>query len=369
MKILLFFDYSGNLGDGIRISKIYEFLKREHDVLPLNLSSYHTPRYKLLFHPDVFVDSFKERVTEKHLFKIKAHIALGRKVLKKEIEAYRPDAIMSEGTNTSYMAVSVKGDIKLISDLHGLKSAELLESGKKISKDFLEYLEKMEDTVYRDSEYISVVSSYMQDYIAERFDTRDKIIVIPNASEAREKTAKFSKPLKVIYGGIFAFWEDVDSYLDLAKMNNKHDFYIMGGGPLEDHVRKRIKDENIRIHDLGYRDIEESLNIFSDMSVGVAPSSFGLTRKVASPIKVFDYMSCGLPVITPRVGEWSELIDKYDCGVVTENSKGEEFKKALEMLEDKSKWETKSKNALELIKKKYNWNNVLKPLSKILIQI
>ena len=138
---------------------------------------------------------------------------------------------------------------------------------------------------------------------------------------------------------------------------------------MKKHLLKRIEKENISIEFIGYLKKDKSLSKFTEMQIGIAPSTNNLTRHVACPIKVFDYMACGLPVITPDCGDWAKIIKKHDCGIVTRKSYGKEFNIAVEKLKNKEVWQKKSKNAIETIKKHYSWDILLKPLDKLLNEL
>jgi hypothetical protein len=45
-----------------------------------------------------------------------------------------------------------------------------------------------------------------------------------------------------------------------------------------------------------------------------------ITNKVASPVKFAEYLACGLKVIiSENLGDYSEFIEKYNCGVLFKN--------------------------------------------------
>jgi glycosyltransferase involved in cell wall biosynthesis len=368
MKILMLCSYKGNLGDAIRINKIYEHLSSiSKDVDIFNLSHLYTPRYKLLKNPDI-VFSFLKGIKSPRITKTNIFIKLGIDNLKKIIDKHKPDIILSEGIHAGYIAVKTVKDmgIPVITDLHGAVVPEYLENpNRKVSSGFLQLIRDIEIITLEESERIFVVSKCMKEYLNEQYGTSEnKITVVPNGADIQKETAVLRKPMRVVYGGIFAFWEDIDTYLDLAKLNKTSVFYIAGSGPLEKHVKKRIQNEKIPIFQKGSLKRSDAISFFKKMNIGVAPSVKTLTRRVACPIKVFDYMSCGLPVITPDYGEWAEIIKRNDCGVVTKESNVVEFNDALISLEDKKTWEEKSQNAIDLIKNEYNWDKILERIDK-----
>ena len=91
------------------------------------------------------------------------------------------------------------------------------------------------------------------------------------------------------------------------------------------------------------------------MQIGIAPSTKDLARQVASPIKIFDYMASGLPVITPKVGDLGDIIKQENCGMALDDDSTESYAKALNTLAQENIWTVQSKNAIEAIQEKYNW--------------
>ena len=154
----------------------------------------------------------------------------------------------------------------------------------------------------------------MKTYIAEICNVKTRnIIVVPNGSDIRLRISHDCEPLKVIYGGNFVYYENIDSYLDLARMNRTCVFYLAGGGPMKEHLLRRIRDEKIGIEYLGYLSYDECIDTFANMNVGIMPAVKTLNIAMAYPIKVFDYLSCGLPVITPDFGDWAEAFREINA--------------------------------------------------------
>ncbi|NOQ55757.1 MAG: glycosyltransferase [Nanohaloarchaea archaeon] len=375
MKIFLIYDSKGNLGDNIRITRIIRFLqKNRHDVIHFNLNEHYKKNKMSVFKPRLIAETLKNliNISDKKVFVNKIYQSYGRTMLSNTIKNENPDIIICESPKLAAMCLKINIGCKIILDVHGVGFLEYKENKfiRKKSEKYIRYLDDIERTAFKDSDYLMVVSNNMKKYITENFKIDPKkIIVVSNGADIQEKTAKYSDDIKVVYGGIFAFWEDIDSYLDLAKENNNAKFFLMGGGPMEKHLLKRIEKEDIAIEFIGYLKKDKSLSKFAEMQIGIAPSTNNLTRYVACPIKVFDYMACGLPVITPDYGEWAKIVKKYDCGIVTKSSNGKEFNCAVKKLKNKDVWNKKSKNAIETIKKHYNWDALLKPLGKLLNEL
>jgi len=370
MKILMFCDFRGNLGDMIRISKIHQFLKNKAKVEIVNLRDYHGSWIGMAGHSDVLMHFMSKKISGDPLAKYTAYEKLGKKVLEKKIEEFKPDIVWAEGILQGSIAVdTVPEGVQTLVDIHGLASAEYAENpNTPLSDTYLNYLYNAESNVFHHSTWLVAVSGHMKDYILgiNNVKKKAKVIVIPNGADPQQRIAKFTSPLRVVYGGIFAFWEDLDTFVDMAVSDEKRMYYMLGDGPMKPHITERIKNEETGINYLGYRNREMTLQTFANMSVGVAPTTKNTTRHVASPIKVFDYMACGLPVVTVDFGEWGKIVAKNGCGIATKNSDSREFLSALDQMSDQKTWKQMSSNAIEFIKRKYSWETLLEPAEKVL---
>lgn len=269
----------------------------------------------------------------------------------------------------AYICSQIKKELGIpyIFDMRGL----LFEEQKMFKKpqELLAYYYHIEKEAVVNALKVVVVSKAMGEYIAKEYNCpREKITVIPNASDLYLYSAKYSKPLNIIYGGAFEYWERVEDYLKLAKFleqDKDFTFYLMGDGMDRNKVIDYINDNYVNIYYLGRKVYEDSLRVFANMQVSVAPSSKDIVRKTASPVKIFDYAACGLPIVTVNAGEWSDKVKEYDCGIVVEDSNPKEFSEAIQELQNKDTWERKSTNGRRMIKERFNWSTVLKPLLDI----
>ena len=219
------------------------------------------------------------------------------------------------------------------------------------------------------SDYLVLVSRKMKDYVTEMGIATEKVIVAPNGSDQQESTAKYGMPLKVIYAGTFAYWEKVHDFVNIAKHADpeKFKFYKAGDGPLRNDLLRKIRKEHISIDYLGCIPKQKIHKLLAQMQIGIAPSTKDLARQVASPIKIFDYMASGLPVITPKIGDWGDIIEKENCGIALNNDNIDDYLKALNTLAQENIWKTKSRNAIKSIEQKSNWNKVLEPITNLLL--
>ena len=95
------------------------------------------------------------------------------------------------------------------------------------------------------------------------------------------------------------------------------------------------------------------------------PSSNDEARRLGTPIKLFDYMSAGLPIVANDVGSWSEIIEKERIGILTKDDP-DEFGAAIKLLlEDTDLRVRMGINAFKAAEEKYTWDKSIEPLSQI----
>jgi glycosyltransferase involved in cell wall biosynthesis len=365
MKILHLCGYSGNLGDYVRVRKIHEYLvSRGHAAAMLNMVKERYPLRKLLARPDIVKMFLTEKIRLKNMQIVKniLRAKLAAEILDKKLHAFKPDLVLCEGIFWAYVATrAINVEVPIIVDVHSVMSAEL-EGWN--DQEVVDQAKAFEREVFHRSSEVIVISNLMREYLAETYKVgSEKLHVIPNGSDPRNRIARYNEPIRAIYAGNFSHWENVDSFLDMAKLDQGYAYYIAGNGPLRPHVLKRAR--SMRVNYLGYLGYEQSIAALADMTVGIAPAVRSKNIEMAYPIKVFDYLSCGLPVITPNYGEWSRLVMQSNCGLVTDESSGESFVACLRSL-DKSIWSEMSANGVRLVRDRFNWELLLCELDRII---
>ena len=278
------------------------------------------------------------------------------------------DLFHSETHQAAYVCALVKQKcgIPFVFDVHGLLPEEMIQ--RNCPSKYVMFLRHLEEVAVNAADYISVVSVSMGKVIKERYNLKDdKLIIVPNGTSLYSGKARFSKSLRTIYAGNFAPYEKVEDFIRMADIlkGKDYEFFLMGDGELRDSLFDLVNRLQINMKYLFKKNRKETLCWLCEMQVGVVPTTDDLVRQAASPIKVLDYASCGLPIITANVGEWAELVRCYDAGIITKKSDPTQFTEALIQLSDRAVWEQKSKNAKQMVRETCLWSDVLKPLGDL----
>ncbi|MBN2542790.1 glycosyltransferase [bacterium] len=134
---------------------------------------------------------------------------------------------------------------------------------------------------------------------------------------------------RIIFIGVIGNWVDWELIKHAAKMLPSFQFVFIG--PVQ--IKTGTSKNNHNIHLLGSRDYSQIPNYLKSCQVGILP--FHRTEFVDSihPIKLYEYMACGLPVVATN---WREMMEIGSPAYLAENY--EEFvtylQKAVELSND-----------------------------------
>lgn len=115
-------------------------------------------------------------------------------------------------------------------------------------------------------------------------------------------------------------------------------------------------------------DLRQNVQLFSFVKYTEVSNFYNLSKvglltwlpaesfTIKMPIKVFEYMAFGLPIIGSNFGHIQRYIEKENCGLVVNPKNSNEIAKAmLDLLTNQNKYQLYSKNGRKATLKKYKW--------------
>jgi glycosyltransferase involved in cell wall biosynthesis len=199
-----------------------------------------------------------------------------------------------------------------------------------------------------------------------------KIFSIPNAATPRGVTRPLRYRLQnLVYAGILEPWERVDIAVEsMPHVINRHEktrLLIAGSGSLKGQLIKLANNLGVNDHVnfIGTIPYTMVTSFLVQGDVAVLPSTIDIVRSVACPIKLFDYLASGLPVVTVDGLWWSDFVRLNNVGLVTKDDP-ESFAGAInDLLSNPDRANVMSKNAVQLVRDRYNWSEMSKKLLKV----
>jgi glycosyltransferase involved in cell wall biosynthesis len=114
---------------------------------------------------------------------------------------------------------------------------------------------------------------------------------------------------------------------------------IIGDGPYLEELKKLGDSEGVSNHlkFTGRLPATELPPWFQQADAGLILSEPGPLWEYACPLKLFQYMAAGLPVIATNVGELKDLVEKFDAGITVPYDAASFSKAVLELKENPDK--------------------------------
>ena len=202
------------------------------------------------------------------------------------------------------------------------------------------------------------VSGYINT-ICESQNTNIQLLNIPcGTPEVKNSTSLDSQEVfKVIYAGRLVkeakqVLKLTKAFCDASKVNSNLEFSIYGDGDQEQSIKALIKDEKASKNVILFKALPPSqiLNKIQEHRVFTLMSDYE-----GMPIALMEAMACGVvPVCYVGEGGVDEIIEHGVNGFIVKN-RGEDYQEKLQLLvNDRSLWETMSKNAIATIQQKYS---------------
>lgn len=108
----------------------------------------------------------------------------------------------------------------------------------------------------------------------------------------------------------------------------------------------------------GYVSRQEVYSILSESQVGIC-TSYPIKNYFSSyPVKVFEYMNSGIPLIVSRFPVWEELLKDIGNTLFVDPFNPEEIRSAMEaLLSNPERTREMGERGKKAVKEKYNWEN------------
>ncbi len=177
-----------------------------------------------------------------------------------------------------------------------------------------------------------------------------KIMVLPSGTDT-----KLFQPLKkkeccdklhfdpsfyyVGFIGSFFLHQGIDTLIDaapiiLSEIENTR-FLLVGDGPMMDIWKNKVKKKGIQdafifTGQVPYKKVPEYIGV---MDICVAPHKKDSNQ--ASPVKIFDYMACGRPIVASDIEVAREIIGESECALLVSPEQVNDLAKGIiSLIED-----------------------------------
>jgi len=265
---------------------------------------------------------------------------------------------------------------KLVLEINGLANEEYkLRSPFKFNQFVSTLIRKAEKIATLLTDQIICVTPQIKIYLIKHFKCEEeKIKVVGNGVDTKmffpigdktiiaqwkEKFGIKKEEIIILFVGNLARWQGVDILIEagfeLLERNKKLKFLIVGDGPVKNNLMKKVsqfkKEEHFIFTGMvNYFEIPNLINIADICVLPKIPLKSGY-----SPIKLYEYMACGKPIISSKVGGL-EFIEKENIGRIVDPGDSKSLAEGImDLIKNIDKREEMGQRAFKIAMEKFDW--------------
>ncbi len=123
-----------------------------------------------------------------------------------------------------------------------------------------------------------------------------------------------------------------------------------------------------KVNDCGQIGRNEIIQLLNQSKIGIVTLHPKENYLESLPIKMFEYMHAGIPVIASNFPLWQEILTENKCGICVDPFNLDQIAEAIKyLLNNEGEARIMGINGREAVTKKYNWENEVKKLENIYI--
>lgn len=228
--------------------------------------------------------------------------------------------------NWSGVKIAKKYRIPIILEVNYTSFTPLYRKRSAILKPLANWLDRK---IFGSADGIVVVSTYLKNHLIDLGIAKDKIIVLTNAAdpgrfnpaisgeEIRKKHNLYGKKVIGFIGGFYP-WHGldllIDSFAEIKKEVANTTLLLIGDGPVKAKVEDKVKTLGIgkNVHFISRVEHNNLPKYIAVFDVAVMPDS----NEYGSPMKIYEYMAMGKPVVAPRLGPLKDGITEGQEGIL-----------------------------------------------------
>jgi glycosyltransferase involved in cell wall biosynthesis len=261
-----------------------------------------------------------------------------------------------------------KARIPFILEVNYTSYTPLYRKRSKILKPLAHSVERW---IFKNTDGFVVVSTHLKEHLISLGIEEEKIIILTNAADpdrfspeisGEEIRDEYNLQGKTIIGFVGGFypWHGLklllDAFESLYKNHKKIALFLIGDGPMRPAIEARVSRSGLKeqVSFAGSVPHNKLPRYIATFDIAVMPHS----NEYGSPMKIYEYMAMGKPVLGPRFGPLEDGITHGVEGFLFEPGNVEELTLYLErLIKDMDLRRSMGGKGRKRVINKHNWTN------------
>lgn len=225
---------------------------------------------------------------------------------------------------------------------------------------------------------IIVVTDRLREWILQEVGQKP-VFIIPNGANINlfhpEAVSKYEIPMPyAVFFGALAPWQGINTLIEavnLSKWPERVKLLIVGDGIERSKVEEASK-YNPRIIYLGKIPYQEVPGIVANSIAGLSPQNNigGRSNMGLFPLKLFETLACGVPIIVTDFSGQADLVRKHNIGLVIPPDDPKALVEAITFLyNNPSQREAMGRRGREVVEREHSWDKRAADTEAVLIGV
>lgn len=223
------------------------------------------------------------------------------------------------------------------------------------------------------ADIFAYVSKTIRERFVKRYRIKAKEIFSPNGVDIETCPLSETKERNIVHLGNIGFAYSPENFVKSLSYVSDNDLKLVfvGGGDKKPDLLRLVNDLGFedRVKFVGILPHEEAMDLTSKSLIGLCAKKDLDSLDYIIPIKVLEYMGCGVPFVATGRGEIERLAKESEAGLIVENEPSVIAKAINSLIEDPGLQTKMGLNGRKFVANEYNTSETISKLYQSILKI